>query len=137
MAGVTAAVAASLSFDALVQFQPFGLIVDLTIAAAILVNGSPVLTMGVDLHVTGPDPWTVTGQASFGFLWFTITVPISITAGPAPLPQPAQTADLDGNLLTALADPRSWAASRPPAAAWCGCAARAAPRRPRCTRSDR
>jgi hypothetical protein len=112
-AGVTAAVSASLTFDALVQFKPFGLIVDLTITAAILVNNNPILTLSLDLHVTGPDPWTVTGSASFGFLWFSVTVPISITAGPAPLPQSPQPVDLDGNLITALADPRSWATGAP------------------------
>jgi hypothetical protein len=113
VAGVTAAVQASLAFDALVQFQPFGLIVDLTIAAAILVNGSPVLSLSVALHVTGPQPWTVTGQASFGFLFLTITVPIAITAGPAAPPSSPQTADLDANLAAALADPRSWATGPP------------------------
>jgi hypothetical protein len=113
VAGVTAAVSASLTFDALIQVKPFGMIVDLTIAAAILVNSNPILTLNLDLHVTGPDPWTATGSASFGFLWFSITVPISITAGPSAPPQPAQTVDLDGNLLTALADPGSWATGPP------------------------
>jgi hypothetical protein len=113
VAGVTAAVAASLTFDALVQFKPFGLIIDLTISAAILINNNPVMSLNLDLHVTGPDPWTVTGSASFHFLFAGITVPISITAGSAPPPQPPQTVDLDGNLLTALADPRSWATGPP------------------------
>jgi hypothetical protein len=111
-AGVTAAVAASLTFDALVQFKPFGLIVDLTISAAILVNNNPILAMNLDLHVTGPDPWTVSGSASFQFLLATITVPISIS-GQAAVPQPAPRADLDASLLTALADPRSWATGPP------------------------
>jgi hypothetical protein len=113
VADVTAAVTASLTFDALVQFKPFGLIVDLTISAAILVNSSPVLSLSLDLHVTGPQPWTVTGSASFQFLFLSITVPISITAGPAPPPQSPQTADLDSNLITALGDPHSWATGPP------------------------
>jgi Family of unknown function (DUF6603) len=111
-AGVTAAVAASLTFDALVQFKPFGLIVGLTISAAILINNNPILALNLDLHVTGPDPWTVTGSASFQFLFTTITVPITI-GGPAAAPPPATRVDLDGNLLAALADPRSWATGPP------------------------
>ena len=114
VAGVTAAVQASLTFDALVQFQPFGLIVDLTIAAAILVNDNPLLSLSLALHVTGPQPWTVTGSASFQFLFISITVPISVTAGPAAPLQFPQTVDLDSNLLTALTDPHSWATGPPP-----------------------
>ena len=112
-AGVTAAVAASLTFDALVQFKPFGLRVDLTISAAILINGNPILAMSLDLHVTGPNPWAVTGSASFQFLFATITIPVSIPGGTPAAPQPATPVDLDGNLLTALADPRSWATGPP------------------------
>ena len=112
-AGVTAAVAASLTFDALVQFKPFGLRVDLTISAAILINGNPILAMSLDLHVIGPNPWTVTGSASFQFLFATITIPVSIPGGTPAAPQPATPVDLDGNLLTALADPRSWATGPP------------------------
>jgi hypothetical protein len=108
-----AAVAASLSFDALLQFQPFGLIVDLTINATVLLGGSPVLSLSLDLHVTGPTPWAVTGSASFQVLCCSFTVPISITAGPQPPPQPPQTVDLDDNLTTALADSRSWQTGPP------------------------
>jgi hypothetical protein len=107
------AVAASLSFDALLQFQPFGLIVDLTINATVLLGGSPVLSLSLDLHVTGPTPWAVTGSASFQVLCCSFTVPISITAGPQPPPQPPQTVDLDDNLTTALADSRSWQTGPP------------------------
>lgn len=113
VAGVTAAVSASLTFDALVQFKPFGLIIDLTISAAILINNNPILVLSLDLHVTGPNPWTVTGSASFHFLFSAITVPICIPGGPPAAPQPATHVDLDGNLLTALADPHSWAIGPP------------------------
>jgi hypothetical protein len=108
-----AAVSASLSFDALVQFQPFGLIVDLTINAAVLLGGNPVLSLSLALHLSGPTPWTVTGSASFQVLFCSFTVPISITVGPQPPIQAPQTADLDGPLTTALADPHSWQTGPP------------------------
>jgi hypothetical protein len=108
-----AAVSASLTFDALVQIQPFGLIVDLTINANVLLGGSPVLSLSLDLHVTGPQPWVVTGSASFQVLCFSYTVPISITVGPQPPPAAPQTVDLDTNLTTALVDPRSWQTGPP------------------------
>jgi hypothetical protein len=109
-----AAVSASLTFDALLQFNPFGLIVNLTIAATVLLGGSPVLSLSLDLNVTGPEPWTVTGSASFQVLFCSFTVPISITAGPQAGPAaPPPAVDLDGNLTTALGDPHSWQTGPP------------------------
>jgi hypothetical protein len=42
-----AAISASLAFDALIQFKPFGLEIDLSIAATILFNGSPLLSLAL------------------------------------------------------------------------------------------
>jgi hypothetical protein len=109
----TAAVSASLTFDALVQFKPFGLIVDLTIAATVLLDGNAIMTLNLDLHVTGPNPWTATGSAHFHALFCDVTIPISIPAGPQPPPQQPQTVDLDGNLAAALADLHSWQTGPP------------------------
>lgn len=108
-----AAVSASLKFDALIQLKPFGLAVDLTTAATVLLGGSPVLSVGLDLHVSGPEPWVVTGSASFQIFLCSFTVPIAITVGPQPPPQPPQTVDLDGNLTTALGKLQSWQTGPP------------------------
>lgn len=109
----TAAVSASLTFDALMQFKPFGLIVDLTIAATVLLDGNAIMTLNLDLHVTGPNPWTATGSAHFHALFCDVTIPISIPAGPQPPPQQPQTVNLDGNLTAALADLHSWQTGPP------------------------
>jgi hypothetical protein len=108
-----AAVNAYLSFDALIQFKPFGLAIDLTIAASVLLDGNAIMSLDLDLHLKGPQPWTITGQASFHVLFCGFSVPIAITVGPQPPPAPAVTVDLTGNLTTALADPRSWQTSPP------------------------
>jgi hypothetical protein len=109
-----AAVSASLSFDALVQFKPFGLIVDLSISAAILLDNSPLMTLYLDLHLTGPDPWHVSGKASFQVVFWKVSVPIEIMVGtPSPPPVP-QRVDLDNNLMTALMDLHSWQTGPPP-----------------------
>jgi hypothetical protein len=109
-----AAVKASLSFDALIQFKPFGLTIDLTITASVLLDGDAIMSLDLDLHLKGPRPWTVTGRASFHVLFCGFSVPIAITVGPQPPPAPAVLVDLTGNLTTALADPRSWQISPPP-----------------------
>jgi hypothetical protein len=109
----SAAVTASLSFDALVQFKPFGLIIDLSVAASVILNGNAIMTLNLDLHLTGPSPWTVIGSASFHFLFCNFSVPISITVGPQPAPASPTPVNLDGNLTTALSDPRSWQTGPP------------------------
>jgi hypothetical protein len=110
----SAAVSASLSFDAVVQRKPFGVIADLSVTATALLDGNPVLTLNLDLHLTGPGPWTVTGSASFHILFCSHSVPVNITVGPQPPPQAPETVDLDGNLFTALTDPHSWQTGPPP-----------------------
>jgi len=110
----SAAVTASLSFDALVQFKPFGLIIDLSIAATVLLNGNAIMTLDLDLHLTGPRPWVVTGEASFHVLFCSFSVPVAITVGPQPPPASPVTVDLDGNLTAALAAPGSWQTGPPP-----------------------
>jgi hypothetical protein len=108
-----AAVNASLTFDALIQFRPFGLIIDLTITATVLLDGNAIMSLGLDLHLKGPQPWTVTGQASFHVLFCSFSVPIAITVGPQPPPASPVPVDLSANLTTALSDPRSWQTSPP------------------------
>jgi hypothetical protein len=108
-----AAVAASLSFDALVQYKPFGLVIDLSMSASVLFDGSPLFSLRLDLHVIGPDPWLITGTASFQVFIANVTVPIYVQVGPSPAPQPALTVDLDGNLTAALLDLKSWRTGPP------------------------
>jgi len=109
-----AAVKALLSFDAFIQYKPFGLVVDLSIAASVLFDGNPLLTLLLDLHIIGPDPWHVTGSASFQILFWTVSVPINLTVGTPPPVQLPQRVDLDGNLEAAIHDVHSWQIGAPP-----------------------
>jgi hypothetical protein len=108
-----AAVSASLTFDALIQYSPFLLEVDLTVSAAILFDGSPLLSLRLDLHVSGPDPWHITGSASFHILFATFTIPISLTLGPTTVAQPLASVDLLQVVSGALANLTNWSASPP------------------------
>jgi hypothetical protein len=111
-----AAVAASLTFDCLIQFKPFGLIVDLSISATVLFDGSALMVLTLDLHLTGPAPWHVAGSASFSVLFASFSVPVNITVGDPPAPQVSQRVDLDQNLLHALGESHSWQTGPPPGA---------------------
>ena len=108
-----ASVSATLSFDALMQYKPLQLVVDLSIVAVIALNGSPILSLRIDLHVTGPDPWHIFGLAQFQVLFWSFSVPINLTIGPAAPPQPALSVDVLGKLNDALNDLHNWQISPP------------------------
>jgi len=111
-----AAVAATLNFDALVQHKPLSLVVDLSISAIVFVNDSPVLGLRLDLHISGPAPWHILGQAQFQILTWSYTVPIDLTVGPAAPLQPPATVDVLAKLADALNDIHNWQLT-PPAGA--------------------
>jgi hypothetical protein len=107
------AVAALLNFDALVQQKPFMLQVDLTVSAAVLVDSSPLLTIGVDLHIVGPDPWQITGEARVNLLATTYTVPLNLTIGAPAAPLPPVSVNLLDRLVQALNEPHNWQTQAP------------------------
>jgi hypothetical protein len=109
-----AAITATASFDALIQFKPFKLELDLAIFAAITLNSQPVMTLSITAHLIGPDPWHLSGQVQFSVVFFSFTIPISGTFGSA-IPQAApQVVDIFGPLAAAVADPGSWILPSPP-----------------------
>ncbi len=112
-AGSAAAFTATVSFDALIQFKPFGLELDLAICAAVTLGGNPVLSLNITVHLSGPSPWHIAGQAQFSILWFSFTIPISGTFGTAVEPGSPAPVDIFGPLAAAIADPRSWVRPSP------------------------
>jgi hypothetical protein len=107
------AITAGVSFDALVQWMPFHLELDLSIYAAILIDGHPLRAMGITAHLSGPGPWHLSGEVSFGILFFTITVPFSWTFGASLKPAAPPTVDALDLLVPQLADPGNYLAGAP------------------------
>jgi hypothetical protein len=106
-------VAGFLSFDALVQPRPLSLVVDIAGALAVTAGGHPILSVTLQLALSGPAPWRARGRASFSILLFDVSVGFDVTIGrapPATLPETVQVAPL---LLAALGDVRSWSAQLP------------------------
>ena len=106
--------AANISFDALIQFQPFELSAELGAAIDILRNNVPLLHAALHATFTGPTPWHAIGYAEFDFLG-KHRIEFEATAGqPAspPLNEMAP-ADVLAEILTAFGRADAWAALPP------------------------
>jgi len=102
-----------LGFDALIQFNPFGLVASLGAMVAVKSSGRVLLGVMLDMGLTGPTPWHAWGKARFQILLFPVTVEFSVQVGeaqPPSLPAPVQLRPL---LREALEDPHNWATQLP------------------------
>ena len=113
----TFAVAASLGFDALIQFDPFGFVVDIHASVALTWNGKPFLAVSLDLTLSGPHPWHAAGKATFSCLG-THSVQFSFTSGDASaLPTPP-TVDAASQLVAELSKVANWTGVLPSGGTW-------------------
>lgn len=104
---------AHVGFDALFEFVPFHFEVEITANAAIAWHGHRLLGVDLDFLLSGPHPWHAKGDASFGILWWDVSVGFDTTWGdatPAPLPPPPSIA---GALTDALGRDDAWTAELP------------------------
>ncbi|MBW9111695.1 DUF6603 domain-containing protein [Microbacterium ureisolvens] len=64
-----AAVRGSLTLDAIIQFDPFGFVVDATASAHVEVLGFSLVGVRLSLHLAGPSPWRVSGTGRVSLPW--------------------------------------------------------------------
>ncbi|WP_331724248.1 hypothetical protein OG416_35715 (plasmid) [Streptomyces longwoodensis] len=103
-----------LGYDALIQFSPFGFVVDIFVSASVKRGSRTLLAVDLALQLSGPSPWHAKGHAHFQLWFISVSVGFEITAGrdgKKVLPTPV---DPSAALLAALADPAGWS-SLPPA----------------------
>ena len=101
------------SFDALIEFAPFGFTIG--IAAWLTVSAFDVELLGVQLvaSLQGPSPWHVAGKAHFTLCGFKTQLEIEATIGAGKSqPSPARENLLE-RVAAALAEPGAWAALPP------------------------
>ncbi|MEV4627321.1 DUF6603 domain-containing protein [Micromonospora sp. NPDC049523] len=108
----TLAIAAVLSFDALIIMDPFSFAVDIYAMVALTWDGDPVLAVELAGSLTGPGTWRAVGRATFTFLGrhsirFDITVGKRLTEPPPPQ------VDLACRIRRELAAPANWNAEQP------------------------
>ena len=113
-AGSAFSIEGVLAFDALFQFDPFSLLVEM-VGSVALKHGSTVL-MGVSVEITlsGPAPWHAFGRARFQILLISVEIHFDIRTGDAQPQQLPPPEDVEGKVALALAEPRNWSAQLPP-----------------------
>ena len=98
------------SFDTLIKLSPFQLIVH--VGCYVTVTGAGIDLAGVwfDGRLSGPNPWHVTGTATFKLLGLDVPLDLDVAIGTA-LPEPPPPADdVLGMLRIVLADRDAWSA---------------------------
>jgi hypothetical protein len=103
---------AHLGFDVLIRFFPFQLEADIAATVDLKRNQKSFLAVWLDLHLKGPGPWRVWGQASFE-CFGRHTIPLDETIGPPAPPPPLPESRPIDTLLEALGEPGNWSAALP------------------------
>jgi hypothetical protein len=104
-----------LGFDALFQFSPFNVIVDIRAGVELKWFGRTLLGVDLELTLSGPSPWHAYGKATFKIWRFSKSVCFNEPLGAEEPPPPLPAADPMPELVQALSDSRNWSAQLPPA----------------------
>jgi hypothetical protein len=103
----------ALGFDALFQFDPFRLAVDLAASVALKYDKTVLFAVYLEGELTGPSPWRLRGRAGFELIGIKLEIAVDASFGPAiPSPRP-EPVDVGRLLREALAAPGSWSAELP------------------------
>ncbi|MBE2315695.1 hypothetical protein DVA67_006895 [Solirubrobacter sp. CPCC 204708] len=102
-----------LSFDALLTLAPLGFMVDIAAKLAVKAGGKTLLSVSLELSLSGPRPWRARGRASFSILFFDVSFAFDVTIGEAAQPALPAPVDVAPLVHDALKDPRAWEAQLP------------------------
>jgi hypothetical protein len=96
-----------IGLDALFQFSPFRFVVAISAGVSVKVFGVGVFSVSLDVTLSGPTPWRISGSASISLLFFSISVDVDVTWGEdrAILLPPTNVLPL---LAAELLKPESW-----------------------------
>lgn len=102
-----------LAFDALIQFQPFGLIASFEAMVAVSWEGFNLLSVGLQMNLTGPSPWHAWGKAYFEILGMKQSAEFSVVTGPAEPPHLPPPINVEEKLLEELQKASNWSSQLP------------------------
>jgi hypothetical protein len=105
------------AFDALVQWDPFGIDVMLEAWVKVFSPAGTLFGARLKVEVTGPQPWHVAGVLTIHLFFFSIEVGVNFTIGDPQPPPVLDTIDVLGLLRAELARPESWTSALPAAVA--------------------
>jgi len=95
-----------LAFDALVQYEPFKFVADVSGGIALEAFGESLVGIALALHLEGPSPYLARGRGSIDLFLFDVSFDFDVSWG-----QPAVVlhgADVGAALRAELARPQSW-----------------------------
>ncbi|MGW5667197.1 DUF6603 domain-containing protein [Micromonospora sp. NPDC003776] len=103
-----------LGFDTLIQFSPFRLLAEIYAHLALKSGGSTLMGLDIHVHLTGPAPWVLWGEASFSIFFFSITLPFRAQFGRAEDVPAIERTDVWPVLRDSLTAEANWSAHLPP-----------------------
>lgn len=102
-----------LGFDALFTSSPFAFTADMYGGVDVLQGSSVLVSISLELTLTGPRPFHAHGDGSFHVLFFSVSVSVDLTIGDAGQAPPLPVTDVWPLLQKAWQDPRNWSATLP------------------------
>ncbi len=103
-----------LGFDVLIQVRPVHLAADVKATLAVRVGDDPIMSVGVDFTLEGPQPWRAKGSAHFDICWFlSFSVHFDKTWGDTGGEVAAPAVEVLPLLVAALTDARGWSTRVP------------------------
>ena len=102
-----------MGFDALIQFDSFGIATSLGAMVAIKFGREVLFCIKLDMNLTGPTPWHAWGEARFQFLIFSVVIPFDVRVGEAEPPQLPAPVDIFPLVADALRESSNWATQLP------------------------
>lgn len=101
------------SFDALIQFAPFGFDVDIEVWVSIRAGSVDLLGVLLAGSLTGPNPWHVVGSATFKVLGIRKSIEVEATFGSKRAEPPREQVNVLALLTAELARDDAWTALAP------------------------
>jgi hypothetical protein len=103
-----------LGFDTLIQFSPFRLLAEIYARLALKRGATTLMGLDIHVHLIGPAPWVLWGEASFKLLFISISIPFRATIGRAEETPALEREDVWNKLREQLLAPANWTAQLPP-----------------------
>ena len=103
----------TLGFDTLIQFTPFRVLAEIYARLTLKRGGATLLALDIHVHLTGPAPWVLWGEASFTIFFFSVSISFRATFGRAEAVPAIERQDVWPVLRDALAAPGNWSAQLP------------------------
>lgn len=98
-------------FNVLLRFSPFAVIADFAAGVGVYSGNKELMGVHFEAYLEGPDPWYVTGQASFKF--FGIKVKFNVEVGSQVGSEPKEAVELRDKVREALAAASAWSEIAP------------------------